>query len=112
MARIPDANLGRDDQPSSPPRARETGPPCSGSSRWRGLLVALTERRRARLDEVAAAHLEGERELLAVLSPEEQVTLAALLRKLLVAFERERPTPPPSRGQRVGRPSRSEACGA
>jgi len=60
----------------------------------RGLLVALTATGRALVDEVAEAHLEGARKLLGGLSAEEQATLAALLRKLLLSFEREQPVPP------------------
>jgi DNA-binding MarR family transcriptional regulator len=62
----------------------------------RGMLVELTARGRRLVDRVAPEHLAGERALLAPLSEEEQATLAALLRKLLLAFEREQPFPPPS----------------
>lgn len=62
----------------------------------RGLLVELTPKGVALVDHVAPAHLENERTLLAPLSEEEQATLINLLRKLLGAFERERPAPPPT----------------
>ena len=68
----------------------------------RGLLVELTRKGRALVDRVAPLHLENERRLLAPLSTDEQQRLAGLLRKLLLAFEREQPTPPSS--GRGGRP--------
>lgn len=64
----------------------------------RGLLVELTPDGLAVVDQVAPAHLANERVLLAPLSEEEQATLINLLRKLLAAFERERPVPPSGRG--------------
>lgn len=60
----------------------------------RGLLVELTDEGRALVDRAAPAHLENERRLLAALTPSEQRTLAALLRKLLLAQEAEQPQPP------------------
>jgi DNA-binding MarR family transcriptional regulator len=57
----------------------------------RSTLVALTAAGQALVDAVAPIHMENERHLLAALSGEEQETLAALLRKLLVAYERESP---------------------
>jgi DNA-binding MarR family transcriptional regulator len=68
----------------------------------RGLLVELTRKGAALVDRVAPAHLENERTLLAPLSDEEQAALINLLRKLLAAFEEERPAPPPT--GRGGRP--------
>jgi DNA-binding MarR family transcriptional regulator len=70
----------------------------------RGMLVELTPRGRRLVDRIAPEHLDNERDLLSTLSDEEQATLAALLRKLLVAFERDQPVPPPS--GRAGRRSR------
>jgi DNA-binding MarR family transcriptional regulator len=69
----------------------------------RSLLVGLTRRGRALVDRVAPIHLETERRLLAALDPAEQQRLAALLKKLLVSFEREQPVAPgrvPRRGRR------------
>ena len=63
----------------------------------RGMLVELTPEGVRVVDEVAPAHLSNERSLLAALSAEEQTQLAGLLRKLLVDFEREQPTPPSGR---------------
>jgi DNA-binding MarR family transcriptional regulator len=60
----------------------------------RGLLVELTRKGIAIVDQVAPAHLANERALLAALSEEEQTTLVNLLRRLLTAFEREDPVPP------------------
>lgn len=57
----------------------------------RGQQVALTAAGRTLIDAAAPAHLENERRLLAPLSDTEQQTLAALLKKLLVAFERDEP---------------------
>ena len=53
----------------------------------RGVLVALTPKGRALIDEAVAAHVANERRLLGALSPEEQRTLAALLRKLLLSLD-------------------------
>lgn len=53
----------------------------------RGVLVALTAKGRALIDEAIAAHVANEHRLLAALSPEEQRTLAALLRKLLLSLD-------------------------
>jgi DNA-binding MarR family transcriptional regulator len=55
----------------------------------RSILVELTAEGRRLVDEVAPAHLENERRMLAALSPQEQRTLAELLRKLLASFEAE-----------------------
>ena len=69
----------------------------------RGLLVKLTPAGMALVDQIAPVHLDNERSLLAALSEQEQRLLAGLLRKLLLAFESERPVPPPSgRGGRRG----------
>jgi DNA-binding MarR family transcriptional regulator len=55
----------------------------------RGIVVRLTDKGREVSDRIAADHLANERELLAPLSKKEQRALAALLRKLLVAYEEE-----------------------
>ena len=62
----------------------------------RGLLVELTRDGVALVDRVAPAHVANERALLQALDDGEQASLAALLRKLLLAFEQARPAPPPS----------------
>jgi DNA-binding MarR family transcriptional regulator len=62
----------------------------------RGMLVELTKRGLAVVDDVAPQHLAAERALLAALSEADQATLASLLRRLLIAFERDQPVPPPS----------------
>ena len=62
----------------------------------RSLLVQLTRKGLTLVDRVAPKHLANERALLAELSQEEQRTLAELLRKMLVGFERELSAPPPS----------------
>lgn len=62
----------------------------------RGLLVELTLNGIALVDEIAPSHLTNERALLTALSPDEQRQLIELLRKMLTAFEHERPAPPPS----------------
>ncbi len=62
----------------------------------RGMLVELTPRGLELVDQVAPAHLANEQALLAALNPAEQTQLAGLLRKLLLGFEREQPTPPPA----------------
>lgn len=49
----------------------------------RGVVVKLTEKGRALIDEAVAAHVENEREILSVLTEKEQETLAALLQKLI-----------------------------
>lgn len=60
----------------------------------RGVLVALTDRGRQLTDLVAPDHLANERRLLDALTAGEQAELADLLRKLLLAFEAERLSPP------------------
>jgi DNA-binding MarR family transcriptional regulator len=62
----------------------------------RGLLVELTRTGLGLVDRVAPVHLANERELLAPLTASEVETLANLLRKLLIGFERASPVPPPS----------------
>ena len=47
----------------------------------------MLERGRDLVDRVAPEHLDNERRLLAALTPKEQTELAALVRKLLLAFE-------------------------
>jgi DNA-binding MarR family transcriptional regulator len=61
----------------------------------RSLYVALTPRGVELTDTVGPLHLDNERRLLAGLSRDEQRTLADLLRKLLLGFERQQPTPVP-----------------
>jgi DNA-binding MarR family transcriptional regulator len=68
----------------------------------RSLLVALTPRGKELVDEIAPAYLENERRLLAGLSPDEQASLAELLRKLLLGFEDQAPVPPRGRRRRRG----------
>jgi DNA-binding MarR family transcriptional regulator len=53
----------------------------------RGSLVTLTDRGRDLFEAVVPAHLANQVRLLGSLTPDEQATLAGLLRKLLVAFE-------------------------
>ena len=60
----------------------------------RSLLVGLTAKGRSLVGRLGPVHLANERRLLGPLTGDEQETLAALLRKLLVAFERESATPP------------------
>ncbi len=55
----------------------------------RSILVGLKGEGRALVDRAGVAHLSSERELLQVLTREEQQRLAALLKKLLLAFEAE-----------------------
>ena len=78
----------------------------------RGILVELTPTGRALVDELAEDHLENERALIGSLTPEEQRTLAALLKKLLIRFESEQPNPPAAarktRHGRKYRPGSSE----
>jgi DNA-binding MarR family transcriptional regulator len=72
----------------------------------RGLLVELTRKGRVLVDRIAPLHMDNERAMLEPLSPDEQHTLAQLLRKLLLAYEQDRPTPPPAgTGGRRRRPS-------
>jgi DNA-binding MarR family transcriptional regulator len=68
----------------------------------RGLLVELTDAGHRLVEEVAPVHLANERALLAALTPHEQRRLAALLAKLLTAFETGRPelAHPPDRHMR------------
>ncbi len=60
----------------------------------RGILVALTAKGVRLVDRVAPEHVANERRLLAALTDGERSELAALLRKLLAAYEREHPAPP------------------
>jgi DNA-binding MarR family transcriptional regulator len=62
----------------------------------RGLLVELTPEGAATVDQAGPAHLDNERALLSPLSEKEQELLIGLLRKLLAAYERESPVPPPT----------------
>ena len=69
----------------------------------RSLYVALTPRGVALTDTVAPLHLDNERHLLAGLRPDEQRTLAHLLRKLLLGLEHDQPTPTPREARRAAR---------
>jgi DNA-binding MarR family transcriptional regulator len=69
----------------------------------RSLYVALTPRGVALTDTVAPLHLDNERRLLADLTPDEQDTLAHLLRKLLLGLERNQPTAAPRPAGRAAR---------
>jgi S1-C subfamily serine protease len=60
----------------------------------RGVLVTLTDKGAHLFDHVAPVHLANEEILLSALNPDERSQLAALLRKLLVAFEHERSASP------------------
>jgi DNA-binding MarR family transcriptional regulator len=62
----------------------------------RGKLVELTRQGILLADRIAPLHLDNERALRAPLDHQEQDTLAHLLRKLLLAYEHRRPTPPPT----------------
>jgi DNA-binding MarR family transcriptional regulator len=74
----------------------------------RSTLVELTRKGLSLVDRVATTHLASERELLAALTDEEQRTLEAILRKLLLRHETERPGPPASGrgGRRKSRATR------
>jgi DNA-binding MarR family transcriptional regulator len=73
----------------------------------RSLYVALTPRALELTDTIAPLHLDNERRLLAGLTPDEQHTLAHLLRKLLLSFERDRPAPTPPAGRASGQAPRA-----
>jgi DNA-binding MarR family transcriptional regulator len=62
----------------------------------RSLLVALTPAGRELVETVGPMHLDNERRMLRPLTTDEVEALAALLRKLLVAFELEQAAPPPA----------------
>ncbi|MEQ8804604.1 MAG: MarR family transcriptional regulator [Rhodospirillales bacterium] len=53
----------------------------------RSVLIALTDRGRKLVEQALVAHVATQARLIDTLTPEEQDTLAALLKKLLVAFE-------------------------
>jgi DNA-binding MarR family transcriptional regulator len=55
----------------------------------RGTLIELTKKGRALLDRAMEAHLQGEAQLVAHLSKDEQKCLADLLKKLLIEIESE-----------------------
>lgn len=55
----------------------------------RGIVVRLTSKGRRLVDRLGADHLANERRLLAPLTRKEQEALAALLKKLLLAYEAE-----------------------
>ena len=67
----------------------------------RGTLVALTDAGRALIDEAVVAHIDNQRELLAVLSDAEQAQLSELLGKLLAGL---------GEGRRKGRRGSSTAA--
>jgi DNA-binding MarR family transcriptional regulator len=75
----------------------------------RGMLVQLTPKGLALVDRIVPLHMANERSLLQPLDIGEQRTLAGLLRKLLLAYEREQPAPPPSGrgGRRKHHPRRA-----
>lgn len=62
----------------------------------RSTLVELTAEGLALAERVAPSHVANERELLAPLTEDEQANLAGLLRRLLLSYEHEQPTPAPS----------------
>jgi DNA-binding MarR family transcriptional regulator len=76
----------------------------------RGLFVGLTRKGRALVRRAGPSHLETERRLLAVLTPQEQADLARLLRKLLIGLEAQlahpghAPQPQAPRARRRGGP--------
>lgn len=53
----------------------------------RGVVVALTKKGRKLVDDIGADHMANERRLLSPLTRREQDELAALLKKLLLAYE-------------------------
>ena len=55
----------------------------------RGTLIELTKKGKAVLDRALAVHLQGEAQMLAPLSSDEQRCLAGLLKKLLMGMESE-----------------------
>jgi DNA-binding MarR family transcriptional regulator len=57
----------------------------------RGIVVELTAKGRELVERIAEEHLANERRLLEPLSNREQDALAALLKKLLLAYEHEEP---------------------
>jgi DNA-binding MarR family transcriptional regulator len=73
----------------------------------RSLFVTLAPRGVELTDLVAPLHLANERRLLAGLTAEEQHTLAELLRKLLIGFERDLPSPAAGPAWRAPRRRRS-----
>jgi DNA-binding MarR family transcriptional regulator len=60
----------------------------------RGVLVRLTRRGGALVDEIAPHHMQNERALLAPLSRADRKRLEDLLRSLLLPLEETQPTPP------------------
>jgi DNA-binding MarR family transcriptional regulator len=72
----------------------------------RSLYVALTPRGLGLTNTVAPLHLDNERRLLAALTPDEQHTLADLLRKFLLGFEHDQPAPAPRQARRATRRNR------
>lgn len=58
---------------------------CENPSDGRGTLVQLTQEGKALLEAALPVHLENERSILSLLSPQEQTILAALLQKVEVS---------------------------
>lgn len=58
----------------------------------RGILVTLTEKGVTLMEQAYPAHLANEDKILAALSPSERKSLTALLRKLLLSFEKGDPS--------------------
>jgi len=79
----------------------------------RSVLVALTPKGKRLIDRIVVEHYELERELLASLTDGEQARLAAVLRKLLLAFE-DHPPPPGGRNgsKATARSSRRRPAGS
>jgi len=75
----------------------------------RGLLVKLTEKGLELTRRVGPVHLENERRLLSVLNEVEQEQLANLLRKLLLSFESQGPSPPVEKEWWTGRSKRKRS---
>jgi DNA-binding MarR family transcriptional regulator len=65
----------------------------------RSLHVQLTEAGRELTARVAPEHLANEHRILAPLDQQDRDTLAGLLRRLLIGFEREHPTPHAATGK-------------
>jgi DNA-binding MarR family transcriptional regulator len=73
----------------------------------RAVLVRLSEEGRVLIDRALVAHLKNEAEMISVLTSDDQVVLAGLLRKLLVPIERSRPPV----GVKHDKPARPSAGG-
>tara|TARA_R110000772_G_scaffold49123_7_gene112962 strand:+ start:55623 stop:56162 length:540 start_codon:yes stop_codon:yes gene_type:complete len=57
----------------------------------RSVLIALTDRGRKLIEQALVAHVETQARLIGTLTPAEQDTLAALLKKMLADFEAPKP---------------------